>query len=39
VICEAGSVDTVLTMPGHEYTRRLLDAAPCLPEDAIGVSA
>jgi peptide/nickel transport system ATP-binding protein len=39
VICEAGAVDTVLTAPGHEYTRRLLDAAPCLPEDAVGLNA
>ncbi|HET7353624.1 MAG TPA: ABC transporter ATP-binding protein [Gaiellaceae bacterium] len=38
VICEAGAVDTVLTSPGHEYTRRLLEAAPSLPEDAVGVS-
>jgi peptide/nickel transport system ATP-binding protein len=38
VICEAGAVDTVLTAPGHEYTRRLLDAAPSLPENAVGVS-
>ena len=31
-ICEAGLVDTVLTAPSHEYTRRLLEAAPSLPE-------
>jgi peptide/nickel transport system ATP-binding protein len=39
VICEAGPVDTVLTAPAHDYTRRLLEAAPSLPEDAVGVSA
>jgi peptide/nickel transport system ATP-binding protein len=38
-ICEAGAVNTILTMPEHDYTRRLLDAAPCLPENALGVSA
>jgi peptide/nickel transport system ATP-binding protein len=32
VICEAGHVDAVLTTPSHEYTRRLLKAAPSLPE-------
>jgi peptide/nickel transport system ATP-binding protein len=39
VICEAGAVDTVLTAPGHDYTRRLLKAAPCLPEDAVSNGA
>ena len=34
-ICEAGAVSTVLTAPGHDYTRRLLQAAPCLPESAV----
>jgi len=29
----------VLTMPTHEYTRRLLDAAPCLPEIATSSEA
>ena len=38
VICEAGAVDTVLKAPEHEYTRRLLDAAPCLPETAVGAA-
>jgi peptide/nickel transport system ATP-binding protein len=33
-ICEAGSVSSVLTSPGHDYTRRLLQAAPSLPESA-----
>jgi peptide/nickel transport system ATP-binding protein len=39
VICEAGAVDTVLTAPGHDYTRRLLDAAPSFPENAVKVGA
>jgi peptide/nickel transport system ATP-binding protein len=39
VICEAGAVDTVLTAPGHDYTRRLLDAAPSLPENGVKVGA
>jgi peptide/nickel transport system ATP-binding protein len=38
-ICEAGAVDTVLTAPRDDYTRRLLEAAPCLPENAVGVTA
>jgi peptide/nickel transport system ATP-binding protein len=38
-ICEAGAVDTVLTAPGHDYTRRLLEAAPCLPETTVGAGA
>jgi peptide/nickel transport system ATP-binding protein len=38
-ICEAGAVETILTSPGHEYTRRLLEAAPCLPDDVVGVGA
>jgi peptide/nickel transport system ATP-binding protein len=36
-ICEAGAVDMVLTEPGHDYTRRLLQAAPCLPDGAARV--
>jgi len=39
VICEGGAVDKILNEPAHDYTRRLLDAAPCLPEDAVGASA
>jgi peptide/nickel transport system ATP-binding protein len=38
-ICEAGAVDTVLNAPGHDYTRRLLQAAPCLPDSAVGAGA
>jgi peptide/nickel transport system ATP-binding protein len=38
-LCETGPVDEVLTMPTHEYTRRLLDAAPCLPEIATSSEA
>ena len=34
-LCERGTVAEVLTMPGHEYTRRLLSAAPSLPEAAV----
>jgi peptide/nickel transport system ATP-binding protein len=35
-LCETGSVAQVLTMPSHDYTRRLLSAAPSLPEAAVG---
>jgi peptide/nickel transport system ATP-binding protein len=35
-LCETGSVADVLTMPSHDYTRRLLSAAPSLPEAAVG---
>jgi oligopeptide/dipeptide ABC transporter ATP-binding protein len=35
-LCEAGSVDGVLAAPGHEYTRRLLQAAPSLTDAAVG---
>jgi peptide/nickel transport system ATP-binding protein len=35
-LCETGSVAKVLTAPSHEYTRRLLSAAPRLPEAAVG---
>ena len=31
-LCENGPVERVLTAPEHEYTRRLLDAAPTLPD-------
>jgi peptide/nickel transport system ATP-binding protein len=37
-ICEAGPVDAVLTAPGHDYTRRLLQAAPCLPESSVAAA-
>ena len=32
VVCEEGAVGTVLASPGHPYTRRLLEAAPRLPD-------
>ena len=35
-LCETGTVAQVLTMPRHDYTRRLLSAAPSLPEAAVG---
>jgi peptide/nickel transport system ATP-binding protein len=35
-LCETGTVAQVLTMPSHDYTRRLLNAAPSLPEAAAG---
>jgi peptide/nickel transport system ATP-binding protein len=31
-VCEAGPVDGVLNAPTHDYTRRLLEAAPSLSE-------
>ena len=34
-ICEAGSVAKVLSMPSADYTRRLLSAAPGLPDVAL----
>jgi peptide/nickel transport system ATP-binding protein len=34
-LCETGSVADVLASPSHDYTRRLLDAAPCLPDGAV----
>jgi ATP-binding cassette subfamily C protein len=36
VLCEAGGVREVLSTPSDDYTRRLLDAAPCLPDRAAG---
>jgi peptide/nickel transport system ATP-binding protein len=36
-LCETGPVDGVLAAPSADYTRRLLEAAPCLPESAVGV--
>ena len=33
-LCEIGSVSQVLRSPAHDYTRRLLDAAPTLLDAA-----
>jgi peptide/nickel transport system ATP-binding protein len=38
-VCEAGSVDGVLNNPNHDYTRRLLKAAPSLSEEPATVEA
>jgi peptide/nickel transport system ATP-binding protein len=38
-LCETGAVSRVLEHPAHEYTRRLLDAAPTMPDpDLDGVA-
>ncbi|HEY2789128.1 MAG TPA: ATP-binding cassette domain-containing protein, partial [Gaiellales bacterium] len=34
-LCETGAVGEVLASPSHEYTQRLLAAAPCLPDGAV----
>jgi len=34
-LCESGPVGQVLTEPSDDYTRRLLDAAPTLPDGAL----
>jgi peptide/nickel transport system ATP-binding protein len=34
-LCESGAVAEVLASPSHDYTRRLLAAAPCLPDAAL----
>ncbi|MGL6278261.1 MAG: hypothetical protein ACRC50_01730 [Gaiella sp.] len=34
VVCETGPVADVVAEPSHPYTRRLLEAAPRLPEVA-----
>jgi peptide/nickel transport system ATP-binding protein len=33
-LCESGAVADVLSTPSDDYTRRLLGAAPCLPDRA-----
>jgi peptide/nickel transport system ATP-binding protein len=38
-VCEAGAVDGVLTTPNHDYTRRLLEAAPSLSDERATVEA
>jgi peptide/nickel transport system ATP-binding protein len=38
-VCEAGAVDGVLNTPNHDYTRRLLKAAPSLTEERMTVEA
>jgi peptide/nickel transport system ATP-binding protein len=35
-LCETGPVSQVLSAPSDEYTQRLLSAAPCLPDAAVG---
>jgi peptide/nickel transport system ATP-binding protein len=35
-LCESGAVADVLSTPADDYTRRLLGAAPCLPDQAVG---
>ena len=35
-LCESGGVREVLSAPTDDYTRRLLGAAPCLPDRAVG---
>jgi len=35
-LCESGTVQAVLSTPSDDYTRRLLGAAPCLPDQAVG---
>jgi peptide/nickel transport system ATP-binding protein len=35
-LCESGPVSQVLSAPSDEYTQRLLSAAPCLPDAAVG---
>jgi peptide/nickel transport system ATP-binding protein len=34
-LCETGTVAEVLASPSHDYTRRLLAAAPCLPDGVL----
>jgi peptide/nickel transport system ATP-binding protein len=38
-VCEAGAVDGVLNTPNHDYTQRLLKAAPSLSEERMTVEA
>jgi peptide/nickel transport system ATP-binding protein len=37
ILCESGVVGEVLSTPRHDYTRRLLQAAPSLPESAVSL--
>jgi peptide/nickel transport system ATP-binding protein len=39
MVCEAGPVDGVLNTPNHEYTQRLLKAAPSLSEERLALEA
>ncbi len=38
-VCEVGAVDGVLNTPEHDYTRRLLKAAPSLSEERVTAEA
>src|SRR6185437_1944202 len=38
-VCEEGTVDGVLNTPEHDYTRRLLKAAPSLSEEQVTAEA
>jgi len=38
-VVERGVTDTVLAVPGHRYTKMLLDAAPKIPHDLQGYTA
>lgn len=38
-VCESGPIDGVLNTPSHDYTRRLLKAAPSLSDDQVTLDA